>query len=111
MKNGKRLNIIDSRWVFIRKIENDNQIKYKARLVIRGFKDNNNHDLRETYAPVSRLPLIKFAFAIINKYDLETCYLDVKTAFLNGIIDEEIYMEIQDSVNVTQEIRKLGCVN
>ena len=57
-ENGK-LNIIDSRWVLKRKIEPDNTVRYKARLVIRGFKDCNEYELQETYAPVSRLPLIR----------------------------------------------------
>lgn len=43
---------------------------------------------------MSRLPLARIVFTIINKYDLEVCQLDVKTAFLNRKIDGEIYMEI-----------------
>lgn len=102
MKDGRKANIIDSRWVFKRKTESDGKIKYKARLVIRGFKDKNHYDLRETYAPVSRLPLVRSIFAIANKYNLELHQLDVKTAFLNGLIQEEIYMEIPEGANVTQ---------
>ena len=44
--NGKRPNIIDSRWVLKKKLEPDGTIRYKARLVIRGFKDRNEYDLR-----------------------------------------------------------------
>ncbi|XP_024888827.1 uncharacterized protein LOC112465496 [Temnothorax curvispinosus] len=84
--DGKKANIIDSRWVFKQKIESDGKIKHKARLVIRGFKDKNYYELRETYAPVSRLPLVRSVIAIINKHDLDVCQLDVKTAFLNGTI-------------------------
>lgn len=98
-ENGKIANIIDSRWVFKRKIESGGTVKYKARLVMRGFKDRNHYDLRETYAPVSRLPLIRSMLAIINKHDLEVNQLDVKTAFLNGEIDREVYMEIPDGTN------------
>uniref|UniRef100_A0ABD2XQH6 Endonuclease n=1 Tax=Trichogramma kaykai TaxID=54128 RepID=A0ABD2XQH6_9HYME len=52
---GKRLNIIDSRWVLKRKLGINGEIKHKARLVCRGFKDRNDYELDETYAPVSRM--------------------------------------------------------
>lgn len=51
-KDGKRPNIIDSKWVFKRKSDTDGNEKFKARLVIRGFKNSNSYDLKETYAPV-----------------------------------------------------------
>lgn len=92
MNNGQRLNIIDSRWIFKRKQEPDGKIRFRARLVIRGFKDKNVYELSETYAPVSRLTLSRAVLAIINQLDLEVCQLDVKTAFLNGELEEEIYM-------------------
>ena len=78
---------------------------YKGRLVIRGF-NRNVYELKETYAPVSRLAIIRAALAIINKYDLEVFQMDVKTAFLNGILEEEIYMEIADGINCDAEIRR-----
>lgn len=81
-KTGKRSNIIDSKWVFKRKNDCSGQTKFKARLVIRGFKDRNSYDLKETYAPVSRLTLVRTVLALINYYDLDVCQL----AFLNGII-------------------------
>lgn len=105
-RDGKRANIIDSRWVFKRKIEKNGSIKFKARLVIRGFKDKNIYELKETYAPVSRLPLVRSVISIINKHDLTVCQLDVKTAFLNGSIDEQIYMEIPDGVQISEKDRK-----
>ena len=104
--HGSKPNIIDSRWVLKKKTENNGNIKYKARLVIRGFKDKNMYELQETYAPVSRLALIRSVLAIINRYDLEVCQMDVKTAFLNGTIDDEIYMEIPEGVNVSNEFRR-----
>lgn len=99
----RKLNEIDSRWIFKRKIEKDNKTKYKARLVIRGFKDRNCYDLKETYAPVSRLTLVRAVLGIINKYNLYACQMDVKTAFLNGILNEEIYMKIPDGLPVSPQ--------
>lgn len=110
MSNGQKLNIIDGKWVFKRKSEADGNVRHKARLVIRGFKDKNVYELRETYAPVLRLPLVRAVIAIINKYDLDVCQLDVKTAFLNGVIDEEIFMEIPDgTVHTDKERREMVC--
>lgn len=61
--DGKRPNIIGSSWLFKKKLDSDGSIKYKARLVSRGFKDKNVYCLKETYAPVARLPLIR---AVLN---------------------------------------------
>lgn len=103
---GRKPNIVDSKWVFKRKKQNDGTIKYKARLVSRGFKDKNTYDLKETYAPVSRLTLVRAVLAIINFYDLHAVQLDVKTAFLNGVIEKEVYMEIPQGVAASNERRR-----
>lgn len=105
-KDGNKINVIDSKWVFKKKINTDGSKKCKARLVIRGFKDTNAYDLKETYAPVSRLTLVRAILAIINRFDLDVCQLDVKTAFLNGTIEGDIFMEIPDGVEVSDEVRK-----
>ena len=96
MKDARKPNVLDSKCVFKKKLQQEGSVKHRARLVIRGFKDRNVYNLRETYGPVLRLPLIRAVLAIINKYDLDAHQLDVKTAFLNGELEEEIYMEIPD---------------
>ena len=106
IKGKPKPNIIDSRWVLKKKISSEGEVKFKARLVIRGFKDKNVYDLIETYAPVSRLALVRAVLAIITKFDLDTCQLDVKTAFLNGKITEDIYMEIPEGENYSNEVRQ-----
>lgn len=105
-KKARRPNIIDSRWVFKRKIEKDGQPKFKARLVIRGFKDKNEYDLKEIYAPVSRLPLVRALLSIANKHGLHLCQLDVKTAFLNGELNEDVFMEIPEGFECSLEFKK-----
>ena len=62
--DAKQIHIIDSKWVFKRKVEKNGLIRYKSRLVIRGFKDKNVHDLKETCAPVSRQPVVRSALSI-----------------------------------------------
>lgn len=103
---SKRANIIDSRWVFKKKTDETGSIKYKGRLVIRGFKDKHNYDLRETYAPVSRISLIRAFFSIANKYNYAIKQLDVETAFLYGELSEDIYLEIPEGVQVNNDTRK-----
>ena len=92
-KNGR------TRWLFKRKLNVNGSIKYKARLVVRGFKDQNIYEPKETYAPVSKLPLVRAVIAIANKFDFEMCQFDVKTAFLNKVLAEEIYMEIPEGTS------------
>ena len=104
--DGKPQNIIDSRWVLKKKTEPDGIIRYKARLVIRGFKDRNEYDLQETYAPVSRLPLIRMILAITNKFDLELCQMNVKTAFFNGRLNVHVFMEIPEGIKCSTEIKR-----
>ena len=67
--------------------------KYKARLVVKGFKQTEGIDYFDTYSPVTRITSIRMIIAIAALYDLEIHQMDVKTAFLNGELDEEIYME------------------
>ena len=105
-KKGRKPNIIDSRWILKEKTDAVGNITCKARLVLRGFKDKNEYNLQETYAPVSRLALIRAVLAIINKFDFDVCQMDVKTAFLNGKIDDEIYLEIPEGVDVSDKFRR-----
>ena len=73
---------IDSKWVF--KVKNtDGNTRFKARLVIRGFRQMQGIDFMETFAPVVRGESIRILMSIIAHEDLEACQIDVKTAFLN----------------------------
>ena len=91
-----RPNVIDSKWVLKRKYDQNGGTKYKGRLVIRGFKDCTKYNLTESYAPVPRLSLVRAVLAIIDRFELEVVQLHVKTAFLNGRINKDIYMELPE---------------
>ena len=67
--------------------------KYKARLVAKGYRQKEGIDFFDTYSPVTRITSIRMLIAIASIYNLEIHQMDVKTAFLNGDLDEEIYME------------------
>ena len=67
--------------------------KYKARLVVKGFRQKEGLDYFDTYSPVTRITSIRLLIALAAVYDLQIHQIDVKTAFLNGELEEKIYME------------------
>ena len=67
--------------------------KYKARLVIKGYKQREGLDYFDTYSPVMRITSIRMILAIAALWNLEVHQMDVKTNFLNRDLEEEIYMK------------------
>ena len=96
---------LGSKWVFKRKLKPDGSVeKYKARLVVQGFRQKEGLDFFDTYSPVTRITSIRILIAIAALRNLEIHQMDVKTAFLNGDLEEEIYMKQPDGYVVpTQE--------
>ncbi|GJR36012.1 zinc finger, CCHC-type containing protein [Tanacetum coccineum] len=81
------------KWIFKRKLKVDGTIeKFKARLVIQGFKQKSGIDYFDTYAPVARISTIRLLIAMASIHNLIIHQMDVKTTFLNGDLDEEVYM-------------------
>ncbi|GKD98518.1 putative RNA-directed DNA polymerase [Tanacetum coccineum] len=66
--------------------------KYKARVVIQGFRQREGLDYFDTYSPVTRITSIRMIIAIVALRNLEIHQMDVKTVFLNGDLEEEIYI-------------------
>ena len=90
-------NVIDNRWVFKTKRNADGSLqKYKSRLVARGYTQRKGIDYDETYAPVVRYDSIRCLLANVAHHDLEMTQFDVKTAFLYGELEEELYMKQPD---------------
>nr|KAJ0224348.1 hypothetical protein LSAT_V11C100031110 [Lactuca sativa] len=82
------------KWILKRKMKVDGTIdKYKARLVIQGFKQKECIDFFVTYAPVARISTIRLFLALAAMHNLVIHQMDVETAFLNDDLDEEIYMK------------------
>lgn len=89
----KNRKAISGKWIFKLKRKSNGDIdKYKARFVAKGFSQREGFDFNETYAPVAKLPTLRILLAIANRYDMHVHQMDVKSAFLNGDLNEEIYM-------------------
>ncbi|GKA76602.1 retrotransposon protein, putative, ty1-copia subclass [Tanacetum coccineum] len=89
--NGKT---VGSKWLFKKKTDMDGAVHtYKARLVAKGYTQTPGIDYEETFSPVADIRAIRILIAIAAYYDYEIWQMDVKTAFLNGYLNEEVYME------------------
>lgn len=97
VKRPDKVKLIGCRWIF--KIKPGETLKYKARLVARGYMQTSN-ELNDTYSPVARLPTVRLLLAIGVQYGFKFYHLDVKTAFLNGLIDEDIFLKAPDGVQI-----------
>jgi len=87
------MNVIGTKWVFKNKLDEQGVIvRNKARLVAKGYNQEEGVDYGETYALVARLEVVRLllTYACMNGFKLHQ--MDVKSAFLNGYIDEEVYV-------------------
>ncbi|RVW20450.1 Retrovirus-related Pol polyprotein from transposon TNT 1-94 [Vitis vinifera] len=100
---------IGCKWIFKTKRDSKgNIVRYKARLVAKGFTQKEGIDYKETFSPVSSKDSFRIIMALVAHYDLELHQMDVKTAFLNGNIDETIYM-VQPENFESNDSKQLVC--
>lgn len=99
--------IVKSKWVFRRKSDSEGKIKYRARLVAKGFMQKAGIDYGEIFSPVVRFSTIRLLFALAAKYNLDIYHLDVTTAFLNGELDRDVFMEIPQGLQISNCQRKV----
>ena len=94
VKRPTNRKVIGVRWVFRTKLNVDGSInKHKARLVVKGYAKIFGVDFSDTFAPVARLDTIRLLIAIVAHRGWRVYQLDVKSAFLNDILKEELYVE------------------
>ena len=99
---------IGCKWIYKRKIGADGKVStYKARLVAKGYTQRQGVDYEETFSPVAMLKSIRILLAISAYHDYEIWQMDVKTAFLNGDIEEEIYMSQPEGFISTGDEQKV----
>ncbi|GJY19146.1 retrovirus-related pol polyprotein from transposon TNT 1-94 [Tanacetum coccineum] len=89
----RNMTIIGTKWVFRNKLDENGIVsRNKARLVAQGYNQQEGIDYDETYAPVARLESIRILLAYACALDFKLFQMDVKSAFLNGFINEEVYV-------------------
>jgi hypothetical protein len=87
-------NVVGTKWVFYNKQDEHGVVtRNKARLVAKGYSQVEGLDFDETYAPVVRLESIRILLAYATYHGFKLYRMDVKSAFLNGPIKEELYVE------------------
>ena len=92
LPKGKKA--IGCKWVYAKKqgsLKKDT-VRYKARLVAKGYAQREGIDYNEVFSPVVKHSSIRILLALVAQYELDLDQLDVKTVFLHGDLDEEIYM-------------------
>jgi hypothetical protein len=87
-------NVMGTKWVFHNKQDEHGVVtRNKARLVAKGYAQVVSLDLEDTFAPVARLESIRILLAFAAHHSFKLFQIDVKSAFLNGPIKEEVYVE------------------
>jgi uncharacterized cupredoxin-like copper-binding protein len=103
---------IGVKWVYRTKLNFDGSInKYKARLVVKGYAQIFGVDFSETFAPVARLDTIRLLLALAAQNGWVIHQMDVKSAFLNGYLEEEIFVEQPEGFVVEGQEEKVYRLN
>ena len=99
---------LHNKWVYKIKEEHDGNKRYKARLVVKGFQQKEGVDYNEIFSPVVKLTTIRLVLKIVAAENLHLEQLDVKTAFLHGDLEEELYMR-QPEGFIKEDRKNLVC--
>nr|KYP73058.1 Retrovirus-related Pol polyprotein from transposon TNT 1-94 [Cajanus cajan] len=85
---------IGVKWVYKKKMNAEGEVeRYKARLVVKGYKQKEGIDYDEVFAPVTRMESIRLLISLAAQRQWQILQMDVKSAFLNGVLKEEVYVE------------------
>jgi len=84
--------VLPTRWVFKKKVGGDGEVKFKARLVAKGFAQQEGVDYTEVYAPTGKHTTLRTLVSMVATGDWELHQLDITTAFLNGPLEEEVWV-------------------
>jgi hypothetical protein len=101
----KDKNVVGTKWIFKNKLnENGQIIKNKARLVCKGYAQVEGIDFGETFSPVARLEAIIMFLAFACFKNFKIYQMDVKSTFLNGTLEEEVYIEQPEGFRLTEKL-------
>ena len=82
-----------NKWVFRIKTEPDGKRRFKARLVVKEYSQRKGIDYAEIFSPIVKLTSIRILLSVVASENLHLEQMDVKTVFLHGDLDKEIYMQ------------------
>ena len=100
LPKGKKA--IGCKWVYAQKegFPSKNDVRYKARLVAKDYAQKEGIDYNEVFSPVVKHSSIRILLALVTQFDMELLQMDVKTTFLHGDLEEEIYITQPDGFKV-----------
>ena len=101
------VSVVQCKWVLKRKLDCDNKVRYRARLVAKGFSQKAGIDYQETFSPVIRHSTLRLLFALSVQLGMDITHLDVTTAFLNGHLKENIFMYLPEGFPVKDSQSKV----
>lgn len=86
-------NLVSCKWVYDVKVKDGFVVRFKARLVARGFSQQAGIDYEETYSPVLKYKALRLILAIVAEFGLQLELMDVQTAYLHATLKEQVYMQ------------------
>ncbi|CAL1413512.1 unnamed protein product [Linum trigynum] len=99
LPKGKRS--LKNKWFYkLKTEETSSKTRFRARLVVKGFNQKKGVDFEENFSPMVKLSSIRVVLGLAASLDLEVEQLDVKTAFLHGDLEEEIYLDQPEGFEV-----------
>lgn len=100
------IKVVDTRWVYKIKWSNDKrEVKFKSRLVARGFSQEYGVNYFDTYAPVVKSSSVRMLMAIAARCNLKVQQIDIRNAYVNSDLEEEVFIEQPDSLIVITATR------
>jgi hypothetical protein len=99
----KNKNVIGKKWVFRNKLNEDGQVtRNKARLLCKRYAQIEGTDFEETFSPVARMEAIHLRLAYACSKNVKVYQMDVKSAFLNGELEKEVYIEQPEGFQLSE---------
>jgi hypothetical protein len=94
-RRASNTRLLGTKWVYkIKKNELNEPVRFKSRLVVKGYEQQENVDYHETFAPVAHFDTLRLLLALSTIHDNEIYQIDFKTAFLNAGLDEDLFISV-----------------